>query len=154
MPLSIKEQHIFSYPSCGFHCRMLTWEDAYYDNDGFPEKKSPGSTAGNLHDGNYSNNRLGVAVAKMSYHVYSLGEGIVGHVAITGKHLWLSADKSATITSLAPENYDGWQAQFSAGIKTIVVAAVAPHGVVQLGSLDSVRGSTVSFLKMYIWLST
>ncbi|XP_060180945.1 transcription factor bHLH155-like isoform X2 [Lycium barbarum] len=117
---------------------MLTWEDAYYDNDGFPEKISPGSTAGNLHDGPYSNNRLGVAVAKMSYHVYSLGEGIVGQVAITGKHLWVSADKGAAITSLAPEHCDGWQAQFSAGIKTIVVAAVAPHGVVQLGSLDSI----------------
>ncbi|KAL3328556.1 hypothetical protein AABB24_035942 [Solanum stoloniferum] len=82
---------------------MLTWEDAYYDNDGFPVKKSPGSTAGNLYDGHYSNNHLGVAVAKMSYHVYSLGEGIVGQVAITGKHLWLSADKVAAITSLAPE---------------------------------------------------
>ncbi|KAK6780627.1 hypothetical protein RDI58_022811 [Solanum bulbocastanum] len=117
---------------------MLTWEDAYYDNDGFPVKKSPGSTAGNLYDGHYSNNHLGVAVAKMSYHVYSLGEGIVGEVAITGKHLWLSADKVAAITSLAPEHCDGWQAQFSAGIKTIVVAAVAPHGVVQLGSLDSI----------------
>ncbi|XP_059298254.1 transcription factor EMB1444-like isoform X2 [Lycium ferocissimum] len=117
---------------------MLTWEDAYYDNDGFPEKVSPGSTAGNLHDGPYSNNRLGVAVAKMSYHVYSLGEGIVGQVAISGKHLWVSADKVAAITSLAPEHCDGWQAQFSAGIKTIVVAAVAPHGVVQLGSLDSI----------------
>ncbi|XP_055813171.1 transcription factor EMB1444-like isoform X1 [Solanum dulcamara] len=117
---------------------MLTWEDAYYDNDGFPEKKSPGSTAGNLYDGHYSNNYLGVAVAKMSYHVYSLGEGIVGQVAITGKHLWLSLDKGAAITSLAPEHRDGWQAQFSAGIKTIVVAAVAPHGVVQLGSLDSI----------------
>ncbi|XP_047263930.1 transcription factor EMB1444 isoform X2 [Capsicum annuum] len=115
---------------------MLTWEDAYYDNDGFPEKKSPGSTAGNLHDGHYSNTRLGVAVAKMSYHVYSLGEGIVGQVAVTGKYLWLSADKGAAISSLAPEHCDGWQAQFSAGIKTIVVAAVAPHGVVQLGSLD------------------
>jgi len=53
---------------------MLTWEDAYYDNDGFPGKKSPGSTAGNLYDGHYSNNHLGVAVAKISYHVYSLGE--------------------------------------------------------------------------------
>lgn len=30
-------------------------------------------------------------------------DSIVGKVAITGKHLWLSADKGATITSLAPE---------------------------------------------------
>lgn len=28
---------------------------------------------------------------------------IVGQVAITGKHLWLSPDKGAAITSLAPE---------------------------------------------------
>lgn len=30
-------------------------------------------------------------------------DSIVGQVAITGKHLWLSADTGATITSLAPE---------------------------------------------------
>lgn len=30
-------------------------------------------------------------------------DSIVGQVAITGKHLWLSSDKGAAITSLAPE---------------------------------------------------
>ncbi|KAL3603513.1 hypothetical protein D5086_004372, partial [Populus alba] len=33
---------------------------------------------------------------------------------------------------------DGWQSQFSAGIKTIVVVAVVPYGVVQLGSSNKV----------------
>uniref|UniRef100_A0A2P2KKD5 Transcription factor MYC/MYB N-terminal domain-containing protein n=1 Tax=Rhizophora mucronata TaxID=61149 RepID=A0A2P2KKD5_RHIMU len=33
---------------------------------------------------------------------------------------------------------DGWQSLFSAGIKTIVVVAVAPYGVIQLGSLNKV----------------
>lgn len=30
-------------------------------------------------------------------------DSIVGQVAITGKHLWLSANKVAAITNLAPE---------------------------------------------------
>lgn len=58
----------------GTLCRMLTWEDAYYDNDN-PEKNCSSSSADNLHDGHSSHDPLGLAVAKMSYHVYSLGQG-------------------------------------------------------------------------------
>ena len=56
---------------------MLTWEDAYYDNH---DQHDPSEnncfrdTLENLHSG-YSHDPLGLAVAKMSYHVYSLGEG-------------------------------------------------------------------------------
>ncbi|XP_041003807.1 transcription factor bHLH155-like isoform X2 [Juglans microcarpa x Juglans regia] len=120
---------------------VLTWEDAYYD---FHERHdSPGNnccskTADKLHDGHYSHDPLGLAVAKMSYHVYSLGEGIVGQVAVTGKHQWIFADKQITSSRLSFEYCDGWQTQFSAGIRTIAVVPVAPHGVVQLGSLNKV----------------
>lgn len=52
---------------------MLTWEDAYYDNheQHYPlDNKCSKETLVN-----YSRDHLGLAVAKMSYHVYTLGEG-------------------------------------------------------------------------------
>lgn len=120
---------------------VLTWEDGYYDNSEQhepPESKFYRKTLETFHDGHYSHDPLGLAVAKMSYHVYSLGEGIVGQVAVTGKHQWITADEQIPNFSSTLEYCDGWQTQFSAGIKTIVVVAVVPHGVLQLGSLDKV----------------
>ncbi|XP_019105342.2 transcription factor EMB1444 [Beta vulgaris subsp. vulgaris] len=121
---------------------VLTWEDAFYNNQIKVDpsvSKSFGEALESLHDDHVANDPLGMAVAKMSYHVYSLGEGIVGQVAVTGKHRWIFAGEQ-TVTSCSPlELCDGWQAQFAAGIKTIVVAAVVPYGVVQLGSLNKVN---------------
>lgn len=54
---------------CEF-CRMLSWEDGYYDNHG-PSR----DMAGNSCDGELLHDYLGLAFAKMSDHVYSLGEG-------------------------------------------------------------------------------
>ncbi|KAG5514556.1 hypothetical protein RHGRI_035832 [Rhododendron griersonianum] len=120
--------------------RTLTWEDAYYDNreehyaldnTAFPE------TGGNLWD-LHSHDPLGSAVVKMSCQVYSVGEGVIGQVAVAGKHMWIFADKHI-IDSCSPfEHSDGWHAQFSAGINTVVVVAVLPYGVVQLGSLNKI----------------
>lgn len=120
---------------------VLTWEDGYYDNSeqhDSRESKFNRKTLEKFTDGHYSHDPLGLAVAKMSYHVYSLGEGIVGQVAVTGKHQWITADEQISNFSSSLEYCDGWQTQFSAGIKTIVVVAVVPHGVLQLGSLDKV----------------
>ncbi|KAJ8899467.1 hypothetical protein K2173_018441 [Erythroxylum novogranatense] len=117
---------------------VLTWEDAYYDNckrHGTSEGMLPSDSLENIHT---SQDLLGLAVAKMSYHVYSLGEGIVGQVAVTGKHQWIFSDKNAMNSFSSFEFSDGWQSQFSAGIKTIIVVAVAPYGVVQLGSFNKV----------------
>ncbi|KAI8523023.1 hypothetical protein RHMOL_Rhmol13G0042300 [Rhododendron molle] len=118
--------------------RTLTWEDAYYDNreehDALDNTAFP-ETGGNLWD-LHSHDPLGSAVVKMSCHVYSVGEGIIGQVAVAGKHMWIFADKHI-IDSCSPfEHSDGWHAQFSAGIRTVVVVAVLPYGVVQLGSLN------------------
>ncbi|KAL7200870.1 hypothetical protein ACSBR1_032737 [Camellia fascicularis] len=119
---------------------MLTWEDAYYDNH---EQRNPPENlcfpeiGGNLRDW-HSHDPLGLAVAKMSYHVYSLGEGVIGQVAVTGKHMWISADKHLTDSCSPFEHCDGWQTQFSAGIRTVVVVAIVPHGVIQLGSLKKI----------------
>ncbi|XP_058082208.1 transcription factor EMB1444 isoform X3 [Magnolia sinica] len=120
---------------------MLTWEDAYYDNHEEPNPSN--STVASIlssetHDSHRMGDPLGLAVAKMSYLVYSLGEGIIGQVAFTGKHRWIFADEPASNYWSSSEYADGLQAQFSAGIKTIAVVAVVPYGVVQLGSLNSV----------------
>ncbi|XP_019433808.1 PREDICTED: transcription factor EMB1444-like isoform X1 [Lupinus angustifolius] len=120
---------------------MLTWEDAYYDNpddDDCPENKCYDKTLEQIDSGNFSHDPLGLALAKMSYQVYSLGEGVVGQVAVTGKHGWICADNQARGSGPSFEFADAWQSQFSAGIRTIVVVAVVPLGVVQLGSLNKV----------------
>ncbi|XP_073015994.1 LOW QUALITY PROTEIN: transcription factor EMB1444-like [Primulina eburnea] len=117
---------------------ILTWEDAYYDGNLYPDKKYFIEAAHSLNYGLYSHDLLGLAVAKMSYQVYSLGEGIVGQVAVSGKHSWIYSDKHVAEFSSTSETFDGWQNQFSAGIKTIAVVAVIPHGVVQLGCLHKI----------------
>ncbi|KAI3449753.1 hypothetical protein Pfo_006418 [Paulownia fortunei] len=117
---------------------MFTWEDAYYDGNQYPDKKWFSATTGSLNEGSYSHDPLGLAVAKMSYQVYSLGEGVVGHVAVSGKHSWIYSDQHVADSSSSSEYSGGWQTQFSAGIKTIAVVAVIPHGVVQLGSLHKI----------------
>ncbi|XP_075490131.1 transcription factor EMB1444 isoform X5 [Primulina tabacum] len=96
---------------------ILTWEDAYYDGNLYPDKKYFIEAAHSLNYGLYSHDLLGLAVAKMSYQVYSLGEGIVGQVAVSGKHSWIYSDKHVADFSSTSETFDGWQNQFSAGIK-------------------------------------
>ncbi|KAG7638077.1 Transcription factor MYC/MYB N-terminal [Arabidopsis thaliana x Arabidopsis arenosa] len=103
---------------------VLTLEDAYYDHHGT-----------NMHG---AHDPLGLAVAKMSYHVYSLGEGIVGQVAVSGEHQWVFPENYNNCNS-AFEFHNVWESQISAGIKTILVVAVGPCGVVQLGSLCKVN---------------
>lgn len=113
---------------------MLTWEAAYYDNHEQHYPLDDKCSKETLVD--YSHDHLGLAVAKLSYHVYMLGEGIVGQVAVTGKHEWMFAEKQTLCSSFL--YYDWWETQFSAGIKTVLVVDVIPHGVVQLGSLTKV----------------
>ncbi|KAG8081226.1 hypothetical protein GUJ93_ZPchr0007g4464 [Zizania palustris] len=94
------------------------------------------------------------AVLSMSNHSYSLGEEIVGKVALTGQYCWMSADD---LCSTFMYKYDeDWQLQFAAGIKTVLFVPVVPHGVLQLGALDLVPESSTSvalikdlFYKLY-----
>jgi hypothetical protein len=112
-------------------CRVLTLEDVYCVNH------ERGLMPESLHGGRHAHDPLGLAVAKMSYHVHSLGEGIVGQVAISGQHQWIFSeylnDSHSTL-----QVHNGWESQISAGIKTILIVAVGSCGVVQLGSLCKV----------------
>ncbi|GAB2220677.1 hypothetical protein Droror1_Dr00008342 [Drosera rotundifolia] len=125
------------------HARMvLTWEDAYYNNHAkhdVLDNKCLSEALEGLHDGHFPHEPLGLAVAKMSYHAYSLGEGVIGQVAVTGEHQWIFADDRTPNTCSSFEHGDGWQAQFLAGIKTIVAVAVLPHGVMSLGSMNRIN---------------
>ncbi|XP_010510216.1 PREDICTED: transcription factor bHLH155 isoform X2 [Camelina sativa] len=117
---------------------VLTLEDAYYDSHGINnslEVKDSSVIPKNMHG---VHDPLGLAVAKMSYHVYSLGEGIVGQVAVSGEHQWLFPEYYDNCLSEF-EFHNVWESQISAGIKTILVVAVGPCGVVQLGSLRKVN---------------
>lgn len=63
---------------CAALCRVLTCEDAYFDNceqHDSSEIRCFSKTLDKLHDSHYSHDPLGLAVAKMSCHVYNLGEG-------------------------------------------------------------------------------
>ncbi|XP_056170399.1 transcription factor EMB1444-like [Syzygium oleosum] len=121
---------------------VLTWEDAYYNSHGqtgLSKFKCSEETVDHSNSLGYSCDPLELALAKMSYYVYSLGEGIVGQVAASGKHQWLCPSLYLANNCLSSEDCDIWQTQFSAGIAAVLVIAVLPHGVLQLGSLNKVN---------------
>ncbi|CAA0842476.1 Transcription factor EMB1444 [Striga hermonthica] len=111
---------------------MLTWDDAYYDGNQ-SEKKWFSHAAGSSIEGSYSHDLLGLAVAKMSYQVYSLGEGVVGKVAVSGKHSWIFSDELDSFSTS-----EVYVLQYFPVLQTIVVVDVIPHGVVQIGSLHKI----------------
>ena len=59
-------------------CRILTWEDAYYDNPDYSDaskNKCCHKTLEQICGRHFSCDPLELAMANLSYHVYSLGEG-------------------------------------------------------------------------------
>ncbi|CAA7389765.1 unnamed protein product [Spirodela intermedia] len=126
---------------------ILAWEDGYcvpskstvawngyYSGEGGLISFSNGM---NEWDGSSAGCSIELAVANMSCHLYSLGQGIVGKVASTRKHRWVVAKSfNSKVTSKYPEEL---QPQFAAGIKAILFVPIVPFGVVQLGSLEMVE---------------
>ncbi|KAF5794499.1 putative transcription factor bHLH family [Helianthus annuus] len=121
---------------------MLSWDDAYCNdkekNDCSEINNRFTNANDNLKDEWYPQDHLGLAIANMSYRVYSIGEGAVGRVAATGKHQWISGLQLVNSLCSIDEHSDGWKSQFIAGIRTIVFVAVGSYGVVQLGSLKTI----------------
>ncbi|XP_040943652.1 transcription factor EMB1444 isoform X4 [Gossypium hirsutum] len=77
---------------------------------------------------------------------------VVGKVAHTGKHYWVSYDDNFTSKAnwtMVDECPEEWLFQFALGIKTIVLIPVLPHGVVQLASLEMVAedSSITAYIK-------
>lgn len=133
---------------------LLTWEDGYCD---YPNPREPVES---ISDAIYLNNAndisslnceidgfngsyrypVELAVANMSCLQYAFGEGVVGEVANTGNHCWVFTDDifASRFNTIVPECPDEWLLQFVAGIKTVLLVPVIPHGVLQLGSLEKV----------------
>ncbi|XP_022726634.1 protein RICE SALT SENSITIVE 3-like [Durio zibethinus] len=81
---------------------------------------------------------------KMSHEIYNYGEGLIGKVAADHSHKWIykeQHDQEINFLSAWQNSADShprtWEAQFLAGIKTIVLIAVR-EGVVQLGAVHKV----------------
>ncbi|KAM0927768.1 hypothetical protein ACQ4PT_002671 [Festuca glaucescens] len=130
---------------------MLTWGDGYVD------KMTKDTQRRDLYDDvadsdnqiispTWSNNDqyqsyplcpvlcpIEAALLSMFSHSYSLGEEIIGRVAVTGQHYWISANDFRS--TLIYKYHEDWQFQFAAGIKTVLLVPVLPHGVLHLGSL-------------------
>ncbi|KAL2336560.1 hypothetical protein Fmac_011006 [Flemingia macrophylla] len=124
----------------------LAWENGYQKRDEVEE-----STWGDIHfqspnelhssSGESTDYSARVLLIEMSHRKYSLGEGVVGKIALARDHLWVSGEDILTgkfDTDLIPECLDEWLLQFACGIKTIVLVPVLPLGVLQFGSVETV----------------
>ncbi|KAM1807325.1 hypothetical protein ACFX11_030358 [Malus domestica] len=70
-----------------------------------------------------------------------VGEGIVGRAAFTGNHQWIVSGNYRK-DAHPPEVLNEMHHQFSAGMQTVAVIPVIPHGVVQLGSSTAMMEDT------------
>ncbi|KAM3232101.1 hypothetical protein T459_18035 [Capsicum annuum] len=133
--------------------KLLIWEESYYETSTFsnirgtsgvenPELAFQDWSACWVSGGvqnpqllNQAGENLHFLVNKMMMdNQFNLvGEGLVGRAAVTGNHQWiLSKDLSRDVHP--PEVLKELCQQFSAGMQTISVIPVLPHGVVQFGS--------------------
>ncbi|CAL9091435.1 unnamed protein product [Musa acuminata var. zebrina] len=134
---------------------VLTWADSYFDDAKARIKLEDTLSDGSLHinrrmisfvdsnDAQYQNctsHPIKVSLANMKCHRYSLGEGVVGKVALIRRHSWIFADELKSEDHL--DSCEDWQLQLAADIKTILLVPVACYGVVQLGSLETVVEDT------------
>ncbi|XP_071698450.1 transcription factor EMB1444-like [Rutidosis leptorrhynchoides] len=107
---------------------VMTLEDAYYCDEKEKDNHSGSSWFDNMNevvkDEQYTQDHLPLAVANMCHQVYPIGEGIVGKVAATGKHLWISGDQLRNSSCSLNE--------------TLVAVAIVPYGVVQLGASHTI----------------
>ncbi|KAE9620626.1 hypothetical protein Lal_00019841 [Lupinus albus] len=128
--------------------KLLIWEDCYYEP--LPSNFPPciiGTSNLPYQDGERcwfsSESQLGVQeedkvcslINKMVVNssVNIIGEGIIGRAAFAGNHMWILLN-NFTRDACPHEVYTELHYQFSAGIQTLAVIPVLPHGVVQLGS--------------------
>ncbi|XP_071706436.1 transcription factor LHW isoform X2 [Rutidosis leptorrhynchoides] len=108
--------------------KLLIWEECYYE---------PVIYFNGEH-GVQATNKVHLLVTKMmkDNYINLLGEGLVGRVAFTRNHQWIISGNKKMVHP--PEVANEVYTQFSAGIQTIAVIPIHPHGVVQLGSSSTI----------------
>ncbi|XP_028808308.1 transcription factor LHW [Neltuma alba] len=116
--------------------KLLIWEECYYEPLPCPFPPNIDRTGtSNLSFGAVEGDRVCSLINRMMVNnsVNIAGEGIIGRAAFTGNHQWIVLNNFPR-AAYPPEVYNEVHHQFSAGMQTIVVIPVLPHGVVQLGS--------------------
>ncbi|KAK4409124.1 Transcription factor LHW [Sesamum angolense] len=130
--------------------KLLIWEECYYEPascSGLSVNQNQ-ETAFHDYDASWvsaetrrlqsyaqAGDRVHLLVNKMMMdnHVNIVGEGLVGRVAFTGNHHWILSENYHK-EAHPPEVLKEVNLQFSAGMQTVAVVPVLPHGVVQFGS--------------------
>ncbi|CAI9783282.1 unnamed protein product [Fraxinus pennsylvanica] len=135
---------------------ILVWEDGYCDSwklrnpmegtlDGFDlensNKISSSAHKSSVPDENPSEYPISLAVSNTSNAYHLFGKGTVGEAACTGNSRWIYSDSMATnvfCSGLVAKRPHELLPQILAGVKTILLLPVLPHGVLQLGSMEMV----------------
>ncbi|XP_055833446.1 transcription factor LHW-like [Solanum dulcamara] len=133
--------------------KLLIWEESYYEPSSFSGIHGISGVENpelSFHDWgvcwgsgevrnsllmNQAGERVHLLVNKMMMErqINLVGEGLVGRAAVTGSHQWFHSEGFSRVVH-PPEVLKELMGQFSAGIQTIAVVPVLPHGVVQFGS--------------------
>ncbi|KAL3367058.1 hypothetical protein AABB24_011658 [Solanum stoloniferum] len=133
--------------------KILIWEESYYETSTLSnihgtsgvenpalafQDWSTGWVSGGVQNSqlqNQAGENLHLLVNKMMMdNQFNLvGEGLIGRAAVTGNHQWILSE-GLSRNAHPPEVLKELCQQFSAGIQTISVIPVLPHGVVQFGS--------------------
>ncbi|CAD5319646.1 unnamed protein product [Arabidopsis thaliana] len=110
---------------------LLIWEECYNETE---SSSNPRRLCG-LGVDTQGNEKVQLLTNRMMLNnrIILVGEGLVGRAAFTGHHQWILAN-SFNRDVHPPEVINEMLLQFSAGIQTVAVFPVVPHGVVQLGS--------------------
>ncbi|XP_021847954.2 transcription factor LHW [Spinacia oleracea] len=133
--------------------KLLIWEECYYGSStSAPQNSNLGNNEISFQKQEGYNNgmqvgdKLHLLIERMmiSNHVNVVGEGLVGRAAFTGNHQWIISGMYNEISHPA-EVLNEVHLQLSAGMQTIAVIPIAPHGVVQLGSSLTIM-ETVGFV--------
>ncbi|XP_057457481.1 transcription factor LHW-like [Lotus japonicus] len=113
--------------------KLLIWEDCYYEPLPCPFPPRNFGTSSQL--GIQEEDRVGSLINKMAVNnsVVVAGEGMIGRAAFSGSHQWILL-YNFTTDAYPPEVNAEVFHQISAGMQTVAVIPVLPHGVVQLGS--------------------
>ncbi|KAL2493609.1 Transcription factor LHW [Forsythia ovata] len=126
--------------------KLLIWEECFFAPVsqsrllGISRTEDPGIgfegyNACGFSAGVQAGDNLHLLINKMTTdnHVNVVGEGLVGRAAFTGNHQWILSE-DYTREAHPPEVLRELCQQFSAGLQTVAVIPVLPHGVVQFGS--------------------
>ncbi|KAK8550770.1 hypothetical protein V6N12_039459 [Hibiscus sabdariffa] len=127
--------------------KLLIWEECYYEPalSGLQKPELPfvepegGCGSSNPSQlGCQSWDKVRLLINKMmNNRIVIVGQGLVGRAAFTGNHQWINANNLA-IDAQPPEVLNEVHLQFSAGMQTVAVIPVFPHGVLQLGSSTTI----------------